>query len=101
MRVTLKDVEKIARLAKLSVSDEEKEKFQIQLDAILDYVDQLNQADTENVEPTFYIQHDSSSMREDQVAESLPREAVLRNAPAHSLGFFRVPKILSQAKKKG
>ncbi len=101
MRVTIKDVEKIADLAKLSVTEDEKVEFQRSLDEMLDYVDTLNALDTDGVEPTFFVQHGTEGTREDRIAESLPREEALRNAPAQTLGFFRVPKIIPQAEKKG
>jgi len=101
MRVTIQDVEKIASLAKLSVSKEEKVKFRKQLDEMLDYVEKLNELDTEGVEPTFFVQHVTEGTRKDTPAESLPRDEALRNAPSHTLGFFRVPKIIPQAEKKG
>jgi aspartyl-tRNA(Asn)/glutamyl-tRNA(Gln) amidotransferase subunit C len=101
MRVTIQDVEKIAGLAKLSVSEEEKVKFRKQLDEMLDYVEKLNELDTDGVEPTFFVQHDLAGTREDLATESLPRDEALRNAPAQTLGFFRVPKIIPQAEKKG
>ncbi len=82
-------------------SEEEKAKYRLQMDAMLDYVAKLNELDTENVEPTFYVQHPAEGLREDRVAESLPREEVLKNAPAHTLGFFRVPKVIPSAEKKG
>ena len=101
MRVTIQDVEKIASLAKLSVSKEEKVKFRKQLDEMLDYVEKINELDTDGVEPTFFVKHASEGTRKDLPAESLPREEALWNAPAHTLGFFRVPKIIPQAEKKG
>jgi aspartyl-tRNA(Asn)/glutamyl-tRNA(Gln) amidotransferase subunit C len=101
MRVTIQDVEKIAGLAKLSVSEEEKVKFREQLDEMLNYVEKLNELDTDGVEPTFFVQHGSEGTREDAPAESLPLDEALRNAPARTLGFFRVPKIIPQTEKKG
>ncbi len=96
MRITKEDVEKIAKLAKLSFSEDEIEKFRGHLDEILTYVDKLNELDTEHVDPTYYVQHVTDVMREDQLKESLPRENVLRNAPAQAKGFFRVPKIIKR-----
>ncbi len=54
MRVTLEDVEKIARLARLELTDEEKALYRLQMDEMLDYVDQLKTLDTEGVEPTVF-----------------------------------------------
>ena len=88
MRVTIQDVEKIAGLAKLSVSEEEKVKFRKQLDEMLDYVEKLNELDTEGVEPTFFVQHETEGTRKDLPAESLPRDEALRNALRRP-GLFR------------
>ena len=96
MRVSKKDVEKVATLSRLYFSEEEKEKFRFQLEQILTYVEQLNELNTENVEPTYFVQHTGDAMREDQVRASLPREEVLRNAPAKAHGFVRVPKVIQE-----
>lgn len=94
MRVTLEDVEKIARLARLELTEEEKALYRVQMDEMLDYVDQLKTLDTEGVEPTTFMAEDDSRLREDVPSGSLPVEEALRNAPSRSGGFFRVPKVL-------
>ncbi len=94
MRVTKQEVEHIAQLAKLAVTEEEKETYCLQLNQILDYVDQLNTLDTSHVEPTYFIQYTKETLRPDQIIDSLPREEVLALAPAHHLGFIAVPKII-------
>lgn len=96
MRVTREEVEKIAALAKLEITEEEKEMFRGQLDRILDYVQKLNELDTKNVEPTYSVSHAGETLREDCVIPSMPREEALMNAPAQAHGFFRVPKIISK-----
>lgn len=96
MEVCKKEVEKIAKLAKLHLSEEEKDKFRGHLNQILAYVEKLNELDTEDVEPTSYVQHSGDVMREDRVMESLPQREALRNAPAKDCGFIRVPKVISQ-----
>jgi aspartyl-tRNA(Asn)/glutamyl-tRNA(Gln) amidotransferase subunit C len=96
MRVTIEDVEKIAALAKLHLSEEEKEKYCAQLDQILTYVQKLNELDTEDIEPTYYVQYSGDVMREDKVAPSLSRDKALQNAPLKVQGFVRVPKVISQ-----
>lgn len=94
MRVTKEDVDKMAALAKLELTEAERDTFRGQLDRILDYVQKLNELDTENVEPTAVVQHPAESLREDRVVESMPREEALMNAPARSNGFFKVPRII-------
>ncbi|WP_223070487.1 Asp-tRNA(Asn)/Glu-tRNA(Gln) amidotransferase subunit GatC [Paenibacillus caui] len=94
MSIQAKDVEHVAKLARLNLSEEEKEMFTEQLNAILQYVEKLNELDTENVEPTTHVLHLSNVMREDVVQESLPEEKVFRNAPEEEDGQFKVPAIL-------
>ena len=96
VRVTKKDVERIANLAKLEFSDIEKEKFRAHLDQILNYVEKLNELDTDDIEPTYYVQHSGETLREDKTTASMPREEALKNAPAQAHGFVRVPKVISQ-----
>ncbi len=94
MSINISDVEHVAKLARLDLSEEEKEMFTAQLSAILKYAEKLNELDTENVEPTTHVLHVSNVMREDEVKESLPIEKVLRNAPDDEDGQFKVPAVL-------
>ncbi len=97
VRITLEDVDRMAALAKLKLTGAEREMFRGQLERILDYMDKLNELDTENVQPTTTVQHTGESLREDRVVGSMPREEALGNAPARSNGFFKVPKILPKS----
>lgn len=94
MSITLKDVEHVANLARLNLSDTEKEKFTEQLNAILKYAEKLNELDTENVEPTSHVLPITNVMREDVTKESLPIEKVLLNAPDEEDGQIKVPAVL-------
>lgn len=94
MSVTVKQVENIARLAKLSFTDEEKEKFVIQFNQILDYMTTLNELDTSDVEPTYNVLDLANVMREDKVEEWLRQDEALANAPRSNHGFFSVPKVI-------
>jgi aspartyl-tRNA(Asn)/glutamyl-tRNA(Gln) amidotransferase subunit C len=87
-------VEHLARLARLSLSDDEKELFGNQINSILDYMDKLNKLDTRNVEPTSHVISLSNVVRADSPKESLKREDALLNAPDHTDKFYRVPKII-------
>ena len=100
MRVTVQDVKKVAQLARLSISEEETVQFQRQMEELLDYAEKINRLDTESVEPTYFVQHGTEKTREDLPAESLSQKEALANAPARTLGFFRVPKVIPQAPKK-
>lgn len=94
MSVTIKDVEHVAALARLSFTDEEKQKLASELNAILAYMEQLNTLDTSSVEPLSHVIELENVFREDVRAESLSREEALQNAPAATEKFFRVPKVI-------
>jgi len=94
MKVERGEVEHVALLARLKLSEEEKEVFTSQLNAILDYMEKLNALDTGAIEPTFHVVSHCNTMREDEVQGSLPQEASLENAPDRAQGCFRVPKII-------
>ena len=94
MSITIRDVEYVAKLAKLKLSEAEKRKFQKELDKIITYIDQLNQVDTENVPPTSHVIPMENVLREDKVKSSLTQEEALANAPDKKDGYFRVPKVI-------
>ena len=88
------EIEHIAMLARLSLTEEEKELFGAQLRSILDYMEKLNELDTEHIEPTSHVLSISNVMREDAPGDSIPREDALANAPDKTDKFYRVPKII-------
>jgi aspartyl-tRNA(Asn)/glutamyl-tRNA(Gln) amidotransferase subunit C len=92
--ISRKDVEHVARLSRLALSDAEIEKMREQLAAILAHIDTLRALDTEQVEPTSHAVPMENVMREDEPRPSLPQEAMLANAPDRSADFFRVPRII-------
>ncbi|MBU4321528.1 MAG: Asp-tRNA(Asn)/Glu-tRNA(Gln) amidotransferase subunit GatC [Nitrospinae bacterium] len=87
-------VEYISKLARLSVSEEEKETFSAQLNSILSYMEKLNELDTKDVEPTSHVVSLSNVMRDDVQRDSISREDALANAPDRTDKFYRVPKII-------
>ena len=93
-KITRAEVEQVARLARLELTDDEQERMTAQLDAILGYIDKLNALDTSAVEPTTTVIPMVSVMREDTVRPSLTREDALENAPDREDVFFRVPRII-------
>jgi aspartyl-tRNA(Asn)/glutamyl-tRNA(Gln) amidotransferase subunit C len=94
MKVEIQEVEHVARLARLKLSEDEKELFTGQLNAILEYMEKLNELDTGAIEPTFHVVSHQNVMREDKVKESQSQEAALDNAPDKAQKCFRVPKII-------
>jgi aspartyl-tRNA(Asn)/glutamyl-tRNA(Gln) amidotransferase subunit C len=97
MSVTRKDVEHIAELARLKFKDEELQNFTEQLNEILAYMEQLNELDTENIEPLSHPIEGGNVFREDVVKPSLDREHALKNAPDQDDVFFKVPKVIPGA----
>ena len=95
-KITLAEVEHVARLARLELSAEEKERMRAQLDRILGYIDKLRQLDTMNVEPTAHMIPMMNVMREDEPRPSLPPDTMLSNAPEREDNLFRVPKIIEE-----
>lgn len=93
-RISKEEVKHVADLARLTFTEEEVEKFTTQLDAIIGFAEQLNELDTTNVEPTSHVLDIKNVFREDVAIPGLPREEVLKNAPDHQDGLFRVPSIL-------
>ena len=87
-------VRKVAKLARLELSNAEVEEFTGQLSAILGYVEKMNELDTNGVEPLAHCLPISNVLREDCVRESLGTEKALANAPQRDGEFFKVPKIL-------
>ncbi len=91
--ITVKDVEHVAKLARLELTEEEKEKFTTQLGDVLKYVDQMNEVDTTGIEPMAHAIDFVNVMREDTVKYEQTKEELMKNAPSEENGFFKVPKI--------
>lgn len=95
-RISTEQVKHVANLARLAISEEEAEKFTKQLDSIIAFAEQLNELDTENVKPTYHVLDMKNVLREDIPQPGLPQEEVLKNAPEHKDGQFKVPSILAE-----
>jgi aspartyl-tRNA(Asn)/glutamyl-tRNA(Gln) amidotransferase subunit C len=88
------DIEKVARLARLELSEEEKVTFGNQLEQILTYMEQLNRLNTVGVEPTSHAISIHNVLREDENRPSFPKEEVLSISPDQENGHFKVPRII-------
>ena len=93
-RISIEQVKHVANLSRLAVTEQEALQFQKQLDAIITYAQQLNELDTENVEPTTHVLDMKNVWREDVAGKGLPIKEVLKNAPDHEDGQSRVPAII-------
>ena len=94
MKLTIEQVRHVANLARLSLTADEEQRYQKQLEAILDAVEQLNELDTAGVEPTSHATLVGNLLRADAVHRRLPVEKGLANAPAKVGTAFAVPKII-------
>ncbi len=94
MKITKDEVLYVADLARLNLDDAAIDKFAGQIGEILDYVDQLNEVDTDGVKPTSHAISLTNAFREDEPREHLEREKALANAPEKEDGNFVVPKVV-------
>ncbi|EYE87816.1 glutamyl-tRNA amidotransferase subunit C [Fervidicella metallireducens AeB] len=94
MAVTIKDVEYVAKLARLEFNEQQMQKFTQDLNGILGYVEKLSEVDTEGVEISIHPFPMFNALREDIVRPSLDREEALLNAPEKEDNLFKVPKVI-------
>ena len=95
-KITNEDVRKVALLARLELKDDQVDLYTRQLEKILNYVEQLQKVDTNNVEPTTRAVEVVNVLREDFVEETDVREQLLNLSPQREGDFFRVPKIMNE-----
>ena len=94
MKITRKDVEHVAHLARLNLSEDELQTMTGQLDNILSYVDKLEELDTSDVQPTSHVFSVSNAFREDVEKESLSQEEAVKNGPQQNGEMFQVPRVI-------
>jgi len=94
LKVTKADVDHVAMLARLEFREDEKAEMARQLSRIVEYVEKLNELDTEDVSPTAHAVPLRNVLREDGARPSLDPEDALRNAPDREGAFFKVPRII-------
>ncbi len=92
--ITRDDVEHISWLASIKIEDDEKDEFVEQFNSILEYFHQLDEVETEGVEPTFRVVDLANIFRDDVACQSLSQEEALRNAPRRENGYFKSPRIV-------
>ena len=98
MKIGSKEVEYVAKLANLAITEEEKDTLIGQLNSILEYVEQLSSVDTSQVEPTaqvVFTESGTESMRDDSPRVTFSQEDSLQNAPSKGAGHFKVPKVIA------
>jgi aspartyl-tRNA(Asn)/glutamyl-tRNA(Gln) amidotransferase subunit C len=94
MAVVRQDVDHIAELARLRLSDEESQRMTRELNSILAYIDEVMAVDTEGVEPLHHVLDMTNVFREDKPGPCLTREEALKNAPDRTEEYFRVPRVI-------
>lgn len=94
MTIDKETVAKVARLARLKVTEQEIETYAPQLNGIIKWVEQLGEVDTEGVEPLANVANISLHLREDEITDGNIQEDVLANAPEQLEGFYVVPKVV-------
>ncbi|RWZ57993.1 Asp-tRNA(Asn)/Glu-tRNA(Gln) amidotransferase subunit GatC [Halobacillus fulvus] len=93
-RISKDEVKHVANLARLAITEEEADTFTKQLDDIITYAEQLNELDTEGVEPTTHVLDLKNVLRKDEPKKWIEQEEALKNAPEHQDGQFKVPSVL-------
>ncbi len=96
MQLTKDQVKHVAKLASLTLIDEEVEKFTLQLSETLKYVEELEEIDTKNILPTNQVTGLKNVMREDQTRPSLTQDQALHNTKSKVDGYFKVPTVIAQ-----
>ncbi|OOG72771.1 Asp-tRNA(Asn)/Glu-tRNA(Gln) amidotransferase subunit GatC [Algoriphagus sp. A40] len=94
MKIDKDSIKKIAHLARLEFDESSAEKMSKDMSQILDWVEQLNELDTTDIEPLTTMSSEVNDMREDKAGKHLSHEAGLKNAPKKDADYFRVPKVL-------
>ncbi|WP_425390190.1 Asp-tRNA(Asn)/Glu-tRNA(Gln) amidotransferase subunit GatC [Ekhidna sp.] len=94
MKITKEILHKTAHLARLHVDENKEEEMINDLQKMVDWVDKLQELDTEGVKPLTGMSSEQNQFREDKVNEHLPIDRVFKNAPKHDEKYFRVPKVI-------
>ena len=94
MKVNTDTLNYLAKLAKLDLAEEEKEQLLIELNNILTFVEQLQEVNTDNVEPLVFINENENVLRADEIVQNISQADALKNAPLKNESYFLVPKVI-------
>lgn len=94
MKIDRALLDKIAHLARLEFDEKDAGKMMQDMTSIVNWVEKLNEVDTDGVEPLTTMSHELNALREDEIKEHLPHDLALRNAPKKDADYFRVPKVI-------
>ncbi|MDZ4664933.1 MAG: Asp-tRNA(Asn)/Glu-tRNA(Gln) amidotransferase subunit GatC [Bacteroidota bacterium] len=96
-KIDIKTVDEIAHLARLEFSDEAKQGIITDMNRMLDFVDKLNEVNTDNVEPLIYMTDEQNVLREDVPQITLTQKEALKNAPQKDTDYFKAPKVIDNS----
>ena len=96
MKISEETVDHIAHLARLEFDGESKKAIQGDMERIIQFMDKLQEMDTENVEPLIFMSEEISKFRKDEAVRSITQEEALKNAPKKDSDYFRIPKVLNK-----
>lgn len=96
MEITNEIIDKLAMLAKLKFEDDQKEMIRKDLSKIIDFVDKIEELDTDNVEPLVHINQEVNVLREDEVKETITQFQALKNAPSKDSDYFKISTVLNK-----
>ena len=94
MNITRKDVEKLAHLSRLELTEEELVAMEGDMNKMLQFVEKINELDLEGVEPLAYMSDEVNILREDEIRQDISHDEALKNAPDKDTDYFRVPKVM-------
>ncbi|MEM2092159.1 MAG: Asp-tRNA(Asn)/Glu-tRNA(Gln) amidotransferase subunit GatC [Candidatus Bathyarchaeia archaeon] len=92
--ISKREVEHIAWLAHIELTEEEKEQFTEQFNRIIEFFRKIDEVDTKDIPPTYHVLELTNIFRKDEVGEPLPKEEALKNAPRREGNFFKSPRIV-------
>lgn len=96
MKIDRKDVEKLAHLSRLELTEQELVDMESDMNKMLQFVDKINELDLEGVEPLAYMSDEVNILREDEVKQDITHDEALKNAPDKDTDYFRVPKVIKK-----
>ncbi len=96
MEISVELIDRLSHLSMLTFSEDEKQKLKNELEKMMDFINKLEEVNTEGVEPLLHITAGSKLERSDEIGGELPRVAAFSNAPLHNDQFFLVPKVIKK-----
>lgn len=96
MKIDQTLIDKLAELSQLEFSPQAKLKMENDLTKMLNFVDKLNEVNTDNIEPLIYLNEETNKLRDDEVKQHTPKKEALKNAPSKDSDYFKVPTVLKK-----